>query len=402
VPRLRFPEFKSNREWEKKTIAQIGDIVTGNTPKTTDAENYGGERLFITPGDITSTKVVVNTKTTLSEEGYSKTRKIPAYSILFVCIGSTIGKIAQNKFDCATNQQINAVIPFGGFASEFIYYALDLNSNKIAQLAGKQAVPIINKTLFSSVALYIPVKEEQQKIADCLSPLDDLIAAENKKLEVLRTHKKGLMQKLFPAEGETVPEARFEGYDGTWERRKLGDVVRIYSGWSPSEFDIGEDELFIKVDDLNHSERVQKNSQLKVKSHKKYTLIKSGSTVFAKRGAAIMTNKVRMLGKDAYMDTNMMALEPKGIEAEFLFALVSRVGLFKIADTSTIPQINNKHIEPYVVVVPTQSKEQVVISGLLRNIDELITAQTEKIKALKQHKKGLMQRLFPSAQEMTE
>ena len=118
---------------------------------------------------------------------------------MFVCIGSTIGKVAMNKFECATNQQINSLVPNNENSSDFIYSNLELNAFKISGIAGNQAVPIINKTLFSSVKLkFPPTKEEQQKIASCLSAVDELITAQQEKIEQLQQHKKGLMQGLFP------------------------------------------------------------------------------------------------------------------------------------------------------------------------------------------------------------
>ncbi len=205
IPCLRFPEFRDAGEWEKIPVGKIGEIITGNTPSTTMKEYYGGDRLFVSPADMADHRFIYNTKTTLTELGYSKTRQIPADSILFVCIGSTIGKIAQNKIDCATNQQINAVVPSKNYSNGFIYYSLDLNASKIAELAGKHAVPIINKTVFSTVVLDLPSLKEQQLIAECLSSLDELIKVQSQKLESLKIHKKGLMQQLFPAaDGDVI------------------------------------------------------------------------------------------------------------------------------------------------------------------------------------------------------
>lgn len=199
IPRLRFPEFLDAGEWEKIPIGKIGEIITGNTPSTTMKEYYGGDRLFVSPADMADHRFINHTKTTLTELGYSKTRQIPADSVLFVCIGSTIGKVAQNKIDCATNQQINAVVPSKNYSSGFIYYSLDLNASNIAELAGKQAVPIINKTVFSTVVLNMPSLKEQQLIAECLSSLDEIIYLQDKRLKSLKIHKEGLMQQLFPA-----------------------------------------------------------------------------------------------------------------------------------------------------------------------------------------------------------
>lgn len=198
-PRLRFPEFQNAGEWEDQTVGDFGKVVTGNTPSTTQLAFYGGGIPFVSPADISDLRFVDQTKTTLTPEGYAVTRPIRAGSVLFVCIGSTIGKVAQNVSDCATNQQINAVIPGPKHSDGFVYFALSLASERIAMLAGRQAVPIINKSLFSSVRILVPKLPEQQRIASCLSSLDALITAETQKLEALKTHMKGLMQQLFPS-----------------------------------------------------------------------------------------------------------------------------------------------------------------------------------------------------------
>lgn len=201
-PRLRFPEFEGAGDWEDRAIGDFGQVVTGSTPSTAEPTFYGDGIPFVSPADISDLRYVEETKTTLTEAGFKKTRPIRAGSVLFVCIGSTIGKIAQNIRDCATNQQINAVIPNAKHSDGFVYFALSNASDRIALLAGRQAVPIINKSLFSSVRLLVPSLLEQQRIADCLTSLDDLIAAEIGKLDTLKTHKRGLMQQLFPRVGE--------------------------------------------------------------------------------------------------------------------------------------------------------------------------------------------------------
>jgi type I restriction enzyme S subunit len=164
IPKLRFPEFVKDGDWRKKSLGTVAEIITGNTPSTDEPVNYGGNKLFVSPADISENRYIIRTKTTLSEIGFSKTRRIKANSILFVCIGSTIGKIAQNKFECATNQQINSLIPYKGYSSDFLYSVLENSSSNIALIAGNQAVPIINKSLFSSVEINFPQTfAEQQK-----------------------------------------------------------------------------------------------------------------------------------------------------------------------------------------------------------------------------------------------
>jgi type I restriction enzyme, S subunit len=203
-PRLRFPEFQNAGEWVDQSIGDFGKVVTGSTPSTAQPAFYGGGIPFASPADISDMRYVDQTKTTLTAEGFAETRHIRAGSVLFVCIGSTIGKAAQNVHDCATNQQINAVVPSSKHSDGFVYFALSFASERVALLAGRQAVPIINKSLFSSVRILAPALPEQQRIADCLTSLDDLIAAQTQKHEALKTHKKGLMQQLFPSPEEVV------------------------------------------------------------------------------------------------------------------------------------------------------------------------------------------------------
>ena len=201
-PRFRFPEFRDAGEWGDQTVGDFGKVVTGNTPSTTRPAFYGGGIPFVSPADISDLRFVDQTKTTLTPEGYSQTRPIRAGSVLFVSIGSTIGKVAQNVYDCATNQQINSVAPNSKHSDGFVYFALSFASERISMLAGRQAVPIINKSLFSSVQILVPKLPEQQRIASCLSSLDALITAETQRLEALKTHKKGLLQSLFPSAEE--------------------------------------------------------------------------------------------------------------------------------------------------------------------------------------------------------
>lgn len=197
-PRLRLPEFQNAPDWEEKSIGDVGEVVTGSTPSTAKREYYGGDIPFVSPADISELRFVETTKTTLTELGFAQTRPIRAGSTVFVCIGS-IGKVAQIRRDSATNQQINSVIPNSDHDDAFVYYALVQNADRVTKLAGVQTVPIVNKSQFSSVPLMVPRPDEQRRIAACLSSLDDLIAAQSEKLKALRTHKRGLMQQLFPS-----------------------------------------------------------------------------------------------------------------------------------------------------------------------------------------------------------
>ena len=162
-------------------MGEVSDIVTGTTPPTKDKDNYGGDRLFVSPADIQGNRYVDETTTTLTEKGYSHGRELRSGTTLFVSIGSTIGKVAQIKKNATTNQQINAVIPCNEMNDDFVFTMLENESNKISKFAATQAVPIINKTTFGETVIKFPKKNEQEKIAYYFSILDRLITLHQRK-----------------------------------------------------------------------------------------------------------------------------------------------------------------------------------------------------------------------------
>ena len=169
--------------------------------------------------------------------------------------------------------------------------------------------------------------------------------------------------------------------------------MSIGAGAPPSAFSAGNF-LYVKVDDLNESSHFQFDSAQRVDANTAVKPIRKGSIIFAKRGAAILGNKVRVLGKTAYIDTNMMALEPRGVDADFLWLFINQTGLYRIADTSTIPQINNKHIEPYPVDIPNMAEQQ-AIGTFFSRLDDLITLHQRKYDKLVIFKKSMLEKMFP-------
>lgn len=153
---------------------------------------------------------------------------------------------------------------------------------------------------------------------------------------------------------------------------KLGDLIDIKSGNSPNKFELLENGTypFLKVEDLNNYDKYQEESRQYANNGK--GIIPRCSIIFPKRVAAILNNKVRLLAVDALMDSNLMSLTPKGnlITHEFLYSLIEINKLSKIADTSTSPQINNKHILPFKVVMPETLEEQSKIADFLSSVDK--------------------------------
>ncbi len=397
VPRLRFPEFRNSDEWTYLNGDILFDAISNKNhnsdlPILAITQEHGAipredidYNVFVTDKSVESYTVIqigdfiISLRSFQGGIEYSKYQGLcsPAYIIL--------------------RKKSDAVNDFFRHYFKTKIFIDSLNKN----IEGIRDGKMVSYKQFSDLLLPIASPREQQKIAGCLSSVDDLITAERQKLEAIKKHKKGLMQQLFPGEGESVPRVRFGEFedDDEWKEMKLGNIVDIKSGLSPSKYILASrgEYAFLKVEDLNNSDKYQVESR--EYSNDQENIVPKMSVIFPKRGAAIQLNKVRINLNDVLMDTNLMAVTPNGgIWTEFLYYIILNIGLFRIADTSSIPQINNKHIIPYGVIVPSKPEQQ-RIADCLSSIDDLITVQGEKVDALKVHKKGLMQQLFPTTSE---
>ncbi len=169
--------------WKEYKIADLGEIKTGKTPKTSIQENYGGNIPFLTPSDDMFVKYVKETVKKITESGLKEVKSclLPAGSICVSCIGSDLGKVVITTKPTVTNQQINSIIvDTEQFDTDFCYYLM-VQLGKLLNYHSKTstAVPIINKTNFSSYGVHIPDLETQQKIAKVLSAIDDKIELNN-------------------------------------------------------------------------------------------------------------------------------------------------------------------------------------------------------------------------------
>ena len=402
VPELRFKGFTD--DWEERKLSEIGKIVTGNTPSTSNKDYYNGDFLFVSPADIQENRYVNKTTTTLTELGFKTGRLVPKGATLFVSIGSTIGKIGQSICDVITNQQINSVISFSDYDDDFIYTSILNSSTKIKQLATTQAVPIINKNEFGKSIIKIPSLEEQQKIGSFFKQLDDTIALHQRKLDLLKEQKKGFLQKMFPKNGAKVPELRFAGFADDWEERKLGEVGKTKSGIGFPEAQQGgkQGTPFYKVSDMNNpgNEVVMMNasnyvsdSQLKENKWNPINPQNSG-VVFAKVGAAIFLDRKRIVDTSFLIDNNMMSyLFDSSWNRYFGKTLFEKLRLSRFAQVGALPSFNGSDVEDIKVMIPEES-EQKMIGDMFEKLDEIIALHQRKLDLLKEQKKGFLQKMF--------
>ncbi|MDE6036522.1 MAG: restriction endonuclease subunit S [Ruminococcus sp.] len=220
-------------EWKKYKVSDIGKVVTGRTPKTSNHDFYGGSIPFLTPSDDMNVKYVLPTLRTLTESGKLSVKNsvIPADSVCVSCIGSDLGKVVITTEETVTNQQINSIIiDKSRFDVDFVYYSMII-IGKILNYNSKisTAVPIINKGFFSQYEIFCPPLEEQKQIASVLSALDDKIELNNRINKNLEEQAQAIFKSWF---------VNFEPFGGVmpedWKITTLGEVCSCVLGGTPS------------------------------------------------------------------------------------------------------------------------------------------------------------------------
>lgn len=408
VPELRFPEFRDAEPWEVKRLGEVGTISKGKGVSKSDIKPDGtlpciryGE-LYTLYGEVIR-EVASSTDAdpaglVLSEENdviipaSGETKEDIATASCVTIKGAALGGDL-NIFRSALN---------GAFLAFYVRGNLKSEISKVAQ--GDSVVHLYPSQL-EKLRLAVPPKpEEQQKIADCLSSLDDLIQAEGARLEGLKDHKRGLMQRLFPAPGETTPRLRFPEFHnaGPWQVKRLGEIaVRVTDRNSTGR----NTRVLTNSAELGVvDQRDFFNKDIAVKENLAgYTLVKMDDFVYNPRISAsapvgpISRNKIAggvmsplytifRVGAgcldflEFFFQTNvwhpyMRAVGSSGARHDRLSV--------SIGDFLSLP-----------VLFPIEG-EQKKIADCLIALDDLIRVQGETIEALKTHKRGLMQKLFP-------
>ena len=187
-------------ELKKYKLGEIGKIVTGKTPSTADEGNFDGEIPFITPSDITNNAFMLNKAgRTISKKGFKSilSNTINGYSVLVGCIGSDMGNVGLTNIKCATNQQINSITDIKDFCCpSYLYYRLMIMKGELRKMSNSTTTPILPKSDFENIAIYLPPIVVQQQIASVLSAIDEKIIlnrAINQNLRVRREQRENLL-----------------------------------------------------------------------------------------------------------------------------------------------------------------------------------------------------------------
>lgn len=194
--------------WQSVKVAELGRVVTGKTPKTAIAENYGGDVPFLTPSDDMSVKYVSKTAKTLTEKGLSEVKNtlLPPDAVCVSCIGSDLGKVVITTKNTVTNQQINSIIvDKERFDVSFVYYAMLILGKELNFISKTStAVPIVNKSSFSSYEIQCPSLEQQKRISAILSALDSKIECNQKINDNLHEILQSVFQSRFGLSEESA------------------------------------------------------------------------------------------------------------------------------------------------------------------------------------------------------
>lgn len=410
IPELRFPEFETDGEWGNEELGQISEIVRGGSPRpiqeylTKDIDGLNWLKIADVPSD---SKYITGTKEKVIKEALCNTREVNPGDLI-LSKSMSFGRPYILKIKTCIHDGWIAIRKISNKTYEdYLYYFISSeNSQSYFNInAAGAAVKNLNADIIKLLPIYLPKnKKEQQKIASCLSSLDELITAHNDKLESLKEHKKGLMQNLFPQKGEKVPKFRFPEFekDGEWVEKALDEVAMITKGKGISKSDIVENgnlpcirygELYTDysetISDIKSYTNID-GENLILSEENDVIIPASGEThMDIARASCVMRKGVALGG-----DLNIIKTKINGVFLAYYLNNAKKRDIAQIAQGISVIHLYANQLKTLVLNLP-KPKEQQKIALCLSALDELIMAQTDKIEQLQQHKKGLMQRLFP-------
>lgn len=389
VPELRFPGF--NGVWHHTELTPHLEEHSERVPSTTSIPIYSSTRSGLKPQNeyFDGSNLANDGEYRIVPKGYFTFRHMSDDGTFKFNVNDTLDAIAVSKE--------YPVFKAVGLSPKFLHYILN-NSADFARFALMQKKGGTRTRLYLSTLRtwtpLLPSISEQQKIADCLSSIDALIAAEAGRLDAMKDHKRGLMQQLFPAPGETTPRLRFPEFQdsGEWEEKEVGDIFTVTRG-------------NVLAMTLVEDVPTDRKPYPVYSSQTKRAGLAGYYSDFLYENAITWTTDGANAGDVNYRAGKFYCTNVCGV-------LISRDGYANACVAAIINSVSKSHVS-YVgnpklmngvmakIMVPLPSvEEQAKIALCLSSADALITAQGNKIDILKVHKRGLMQQLFPVADEV--
>jgi type I restriction enzyme, S subunit len=422
VPKLRFPEFRDTQKWTAGQASDLVRVLQGYGFPETHQGRRDGEYPFYKVSDISNSleggnHLITTAANYVDRDTVDELRAnlIPEGTTIFAKIGEAIRsnrRVITTRPSLIDNNVAGLKAIAGRASDSFVYYLW--STTPLDKYAGG-VVPAISKSAIEAIPVAYPLLPEQQKIADCLTSLDALLAAHGRKLEALRTHKNGLTQELFPREGENLPRLRFPQFRNApkWTARELGSMtIKIGSGITPTGGSATyktSGRPFIRSQNVGWGELILDDvAFIDERTHASFdgTELRSLDVLLNITGASIGRSAVadeRVVGGNVnqhvcVIRTISADLNPVLLN-QFLISECGQKQIDSFQAGGNRQGLNFGQIRAFQIPLPPSESEQNRVADFLMAIDALIAAQARRLDTLKTHKKGLMQQLFPPPEE---
>lgn len=390
IPKFRFPEFLDDGEWEEVEL-ELLSLKISDGIHSTPVYDDNGDYYFINGNNLIDGIIIIDEKTKrVSKEEYEKHKRVLNQHTILLSINGTIGnistynheKVVLGKSACYIN--INDKKANQKFIINFLKTS-KVNNFFTSELTGSTIKNLSLKTVKNTI-IDLPSLNEQQKIADCLNSIDSLISVQNQKVELLKEHKKGLLQNLFPKDGENIPKIRFPEFvnDGEWEEKKLGDLLDYEQ---PTNYLVSD----TKYDDSY-----------------KIPVLTAGKTFilgYTDETNGVFENPLPVIIFDDFTTATQFVDFPFKAKSSAMKILKVKSDKSSMKLIFELIQMINYQAEEHkrywiseyqnLIIKLPKFKEQQKIANCLTSIDEQINLQIQKVESLKKHKKALLQQLFP-------
>ncbi|MBT0952647.1 restriction endonuclease subunit S [Bacillus velezensis] len=404
VPEVRFEGFSG--EWEERKLGDFTESYSGGTPSAGNKLYYGGSIPFIRSAEINSK----STELFITEDGLnnSSAKMVERGDILYALYGATSGEVGIAKIHGAINQAILAIKPKFDDDSYFIMQWLKKQKSTIINTYLQGGQGNLSGSIVKDLIIPLPTnKDEQVKLGDFFKKIDDTIALHQQELTTLKQTKQGFLQKMFPKEGESVPEVRFPGFDGEWEEHKLDSIVDRVKSYSLSR-DVETTEYtgykYIHYGDIHTkvADIIDEFSDLPNIKAGNYELLKKGDLVLADasedyQGIAAPAVITIDVPYKLVSGLHTIALRPKQIDSLFLYYLINsqtfRKYGYKAGTGMKVFGISATNLLRFESLFPT-FEEQTKIGNFFKQLDDTIALHQRELDALKVTKKAFLQKMF--------